>query len=155
MFEKKMSKLQKGFTLVELVVSLAVLGILMAVAATAYNDTGLAESNRLQSDVDKISKQAVKYASGGTFTGISMALLCADEYLNVDVCGTAGDGTGANPWAGNYTISVATTSPNRFSVKATAVPTNIGPSVAKYYKNTARSVQYTPASKLFELIFGT
>ncbi|MBO1897643.1 type II secretion system protein [Shewanella sp. BF02_Schw] len=155
MFKSKFGIVQKGFTLIELVVTLSILGILMAVAATAYNDTSLAESNRLQSDVDKISKQAVKYASGGVFTGISMALLCADEYLNSDVCGTAGDGTGANPWAGNYTISVATTSPNRFSVKATAVPTNVGTSVAKYYKKTARSVQYTPGSKLFELIFGT
>jgi len=155
MSTKSFNVKQKGFTLVELVVSLAILGILMAIAASAYNNTSLAETNRLQSDIDNIAKQSVSYASGGTFTGISIALLCADQYLTADICGTANDGTGANPWAGNYTVSVATSSPNRFSIKATAVPTNVGPSVSKYYKKVAKAGQYTPASKQIELVFGT
>ncbi|QIR16683.1 pilus assembly FimT family protein [Shewanella aestuarii] len=148
----KVNKRQAGFTIMELVVALGVMGILMAIASKAFNDTSMAESHRLQTDIDKIAAQTVKYAAGGVFTGVSINVLCTDKYLNTDVCGT-GDGAGANPWAGNYSVVASGT--NRFLVTVTDVPTNVGPQIAKYYSKTARSVNYVPGTKALTLIFGT
>ncbi|GGB66261.1 hypothetical protein GCM10011607_28660 [Shewanella inventionis] len=152
MFKSKLGKKQSGFTIMELIVALGIMGILMAIAAESFNDTSMAETHRVQNDIDRIAAQTVKYAAGGVFTGVSITLLCTDQYLDADICGS-GNGTGANPWAGNY--SVAASGTNRFIVTVTAVPTNVGPQVAKYYSKTARSSQYTSGSKQLALVFGT
>ncbi|QIR16684.1 prepilin-type N-terminal cleavage/methylation domain-containing protein [Shewanella aestuarii] len=149
---KSQFRKQTGFTIMELVVALGVMGILMAIASKAFNDTSMAESHRLQTDIDKIAAQTVKFAAGGVFTGVTMGQLCSQQYLNADVCGS-GDGAGANPWAGNYTVAASGT--NRFQVTVTAVPTNVGPQIAKYYSKTARSVNYASGSTTLTLIFGT
>jgi prepilin-type N-terminal cleavage/methylation domain-containing protein len=151
----KRYKKAKGFTMIELVVAIGVLGILYAVASKSLNNTNMTESYRLQTALDRIASETVKYASGKPFTGVSMTVLCADQYLDVDICGASNDGTGTNPWAGNYTVQVSTSSVNRFTIRATAVPTNVGPTTAKYYKDAAKSSQYTSASKQLELIYGT
>jgi prepilin-type N-terminal cleavage/methylation domain-containing protein len=145
----------KGFTFLELVVALGILGILMAAGAKALNSGNISEQYILQKDIDTITTQAIKYAAGRQFTGVTIAKLCLDGYIDGTVCGASANGTGSNPWGGNYTLAVNATNPNRFDVTATKVPTNVGPEMARNYSETARTSQFTTATKTLLMVWGS
>lgn len=148
------SKKSRGFTLIELVITLGVMGILMAVAANAMNKGNISEQYILQKDIDTMTAAAVKYAGGRQFTGVTVALLCTDGYIDGGPCGTGNNGTAANPWGGDYKLVVNATNPNRFDLTATKVPANVGPEMARNYKDAARSSQFTTATKTLLFVFG-
>jgi prepilin-type N-terminal cleavage/methylation domain-containing protein len=146
---------QAGFTLLELVIVLGVLGILMSVASKAMNNGNLSEQYILQSDIDRITTQAVKFARGRQFTDVSIAKLCQDGYLDGTICGASNNGTAANPWGGNYTLVANSANPNRFDLTITKVPGNVGPEMARNYSQSARTSQFTTATQTLLLVYGS
>lgn len=148
-------KAAKGFTIVELVIVIGILGTLMALFSEQLNKGNLTEQVIMQKDLDNIATAAVKYASGRQFTGVTVATLCSDGYINGSPCGASNNGTGANPWGGDYKVVVNATNPNRFDLSATKVPKNVGTEMARNYSGTARSSVFTAATGTLLLVFGT
>ncbi len=153
---KLIRKKQSGFTMIELIIVIGVLGVLSAIALSSSNDANLTEQRAFEDDYSKIIAAANKYGQGRGYTGMTMSVLCSEEYIDSPrICGASKDGTNANPWGGDYIVSVNAGSINRFDFKSTNVPTNVGPAVARTQKDYARAAQYTTSSKEILMVFGT
>lgn len=147
---------QKGFTIVELIISIAIIGALSAITLAITNNANITEQRIFEDDTAKIIVQASKWGQGRGYTGLSMSVLCSENYIDSQsICGASNDGTGANPWGGDYVINVNAGSINRFDFKSTNVPTNVGPAVARSQKDYARAAQFTSSSKELLMVFGT
>lgn len=147
---------QKGFTILELIISIAIIGVLSAIALSATNSANITEQRIFEDDMANIIVQASKWGQGRGYSGVSMSILCSEKYIDSQsICGSSNDGSGANPWGGDYAISVNAGSINRFDFKSTNIPTNVGPAVARSQKDRARAAQYTSSSKELLMVFGT
>ncbi len=145
----------KGFTILEVLIVVALLGILVAAGSSRLNNSNASESYILQDDISSLSAGAVKWARGRQYTGISVTVLCADGYVEGLVCGAAADGVGGNPWGGDYTIAVNGANANRFDITSTVVPINVGPGTARNYADYARAAQYSAADETLTIVFGS
>lgn len=104
----KYLKKQKGFTVVEITF---VMGLMAIIGGLAFNEIRYAiEEQRALEGVNAIRQiyvGSLSYYSSNdrSNSGISISNLCTYGYINRDICGTAGDGTGQGPWGGTYSIT--------------------------------------------------
>lgn len=111
MGEGKMKNLkkQKGFTVVEITF---VMGLMAIIGGLAFNEIRYAveEQRGLEgiNGIRQIYVGSLLYFSSNDHrsnSGITIAKLCTNGYVQRDVCGSSLDGTGQAPWGGNYSIS--------------------------------------------------
>lgn len=148
-------KKSKGFTLIELVIVMGIIAILMAVGSSYMNKGNITEQHIAMKDIEAITTGAVKYAGGRQFTSVTMAVLCADGYVEGTPCGASNNGTAANPWGGDYKVVVNSANSNRFDISLNKVPKNVGPEMARNYKDSSRSSVYTTSTSTVLLVFGS
>ncbi len=117
---KSMSR-QAGYTLVQVMLSIGIVAILGIVtvkeAMDAWNDTKAEEMAR---EVTVIMGEMTKCAGikGGSFATCDIDELVRLGYLDSE---SWGDGTGVNPYSGDYTAQQVTGNPNRFTVTGTGI----------------------------------
>ncbi|MEG3192755.1 pilin [Lysobacter sp. D1-1-M9] len=87
---------QKGFTLIELMIVIAILGILIAIALPAYQDYSIRTKNSECLSVAAAAKLAVAetWSSGVTLTGMTDAIAGYDFDTASDYCADVAIGTG-------------------------------------------------------------
>lgn len=127
--QKPSLKKVKGYTLIELsigiaIVALLVIGALAALPGVMFNN----QAKDLNTEVNTIRSEVVNWKGYGraSFDTISIDKLCTAtrKALPTGICGASDDGTAANPFGGDYSVSVNTTNKGRFDIKVTGVPSD-------------------------------
>ena len=84
-------------------VALFIIGILQFVPELRF---GL-QNSQAQEQVSEIQRAAIRWRSvRSSYSGLNMSTLCTTNRLNSSICGASNNGASANPWGGNYTITV-------------------------------------------------
>lgn len=134
---------QSGFTLIEVLTALAIGAI--AVAGITYAMTDRLDENRVNDATAQINELMSKgircaQANGGSFADCSLNRLLAKGHLNNAVWG---DGTGVNPFDGDYTFAAVAGNNNRFNLTMTNVnEEEYGALLVDYYDDNAVAASF-------------
>ena len=156
--KRSMQKMQKGFTLIELMIVVAIIGILAAVALPAYQDYTVRARVSEGIVLASAAKLAVteNSANGKAFAGSwtpplatdnvdSIAIDAGNGIITVSYTGKAGGKGTASPWTLNK-ITIVPTSEQPFVDAIPDDPATVGVNEA---------VAAIPASAAVPLAFGT
>lgn len=112
---------QKGYTLTQVMLAIVIVGILSIVtikeALDSWNDT---KPDDMAREVSYLMGEMTKCATlnRGSYATCDIDELVRLGYLDSE---TWGDGTGVNPYSGDYTANQETGNPNRFIITGTNI----------------------------------
>ncbi|HIF9337777.1 prepilin-type N-terminal cleavage/methylation domain-containing protein [Photobacterium damselae] len=117
---------EKGFTLLELLVVLVVIAILTLVGmAVKPKVIGYMSNAEISAAVDAISTVAPSYMLTAESPAPTMSQMCKDRALSKRICGEHGDGTGSNPFGGDYKVGKSSAYPGHVTVTVTGIKSNV------------------------------
>ncbi|MBD0788063.1 hypothetical protein HUO09_17045 [Vibrio sp. Y2-5] len=101
-------KRSDGLALLDLIYwGAGILAIVAIIAALYPKAMHQLHMYQLGTDIADIQKASVNWKGRRTnYSNISISDLCKARYLSHSICGASDDATSANPWGGNYTVSV-------------------------------------------------
>lgn len=122
-------KKQGGYTIAELVVGVGIVSLLIIIAFAALPTVNFKiNSSRLASDVNSIRGEVVAWKGYGrpSYDTIKITTLCSAsrKALPTSICGASSDGKSANPFGGDYTVTVNKLNKGRFDITVTNVPSD-------------------------------
>ena len=135
---------QAGYTLVQIMIAVTVVALLSIVsvkeAMDMWNDSKAEDTAR---EVTIIMTEMTKCAGlkGGSFASCDIDELVRLGYLDAE---TWGDGTGVNPYSGDYTAQQVTGNPNRFTVTASGITSDAHCArMVEFFTGRAKAVDCT------------
>ena len=140
----------RGFTLIELAIGLAVLTVLILAISMS---SGIRDNARAQSaaqSVQALRSAAESYLATGrlNYTGMDIAALKASNMLPANF-----NGSGTNPWGGDYVIAADASDPTRFNIALSSLSTNDASKLTSYFNNAANTSVYDTSSKTWTVTF--
>lgn len=143
----RMKKSSKGFTLVEILIVIGVIGIIAALSYRIVGGSGIPkDANIVSSDIRALHMAGINYKQGdGTYTGATISQAVSDGLLASDWT------TRKNPSGGTYTMAASTS--NGLTVTATALKKGICPIIQRQLNGSVRSVTCDATGALLTVVF--
>lgn len=111
---------QRGASTVDILIYAVILIALVGFAVSQVPNIRFSTSvSAFQADTSSISNAAYNWKKRRpNYASISLAKLCADNYLNESICGSSNDGKSTNPFGGDWTLA-ANPNPGLYDITAT------------------------------------